>query len=78
MNYIFYLKKQVILYISKVLVFIICGGIMRYFRYGEITGLIDLMNLISNHYHLILFISYSLSSIFLVPFYLVWLTSPKK
>ena len=78
MNYVFYLKKQVIFYISKVLVFVIVGGVTRYFRCREIISLIDLMNLISNYYHFIVFISYSLSFIFLVPFCLVWLTSIKK
>ena len=78
MNYIFYLKKQIILYIITVLVFIICGAVTRYFKYGEIIDLIDLMNLISNHYHLTLFISYSLTFIFLVPFYSIWFNSLKK
>jgi len=78
MNYIFYLKKQVIFYISKALAFIVCGSIMRYVRCGEIIGLIDLTNLMSNQYDFAVFLSYSLSCILLVPFYLVWLTSPKK
>lgn len=78
MNYIFYFKKQVIFYIAKVLVFIMCGGITCYFRCGKLIGLMDLIDLLFKDYNFTIFISYSLTFIFLIPFYLMWLIYPKK
>ena len=70
MNYIFYLKQQVRIYIAGVLSFSITYGVMRYFGWDN--------PIILTSGHIGAFIGGTLSHIFLVPLCFIWFVSLKK